>query len=53
MKKEDISKLAEILTMMRTSSEELESAYRKRDEIKLNELKRKIKDLQMQIERML
>lgn len=53
MRKEDINKLAGILTSMRTSSDELEKAYRKKDKTRLIELKKRIRDLQMQIERML
>ncbi len=49
MKKEDIDVVAKLLTDMKNSTDELESAIKANDAERINAAKRKIADLQMQI----
>ncbi len=53
MKKEDIDVLSKLLTNMKDALNELETAIKKKDYEKINAVKKKILDFQLQIDRKL
>jgi hypothetical protein len=53
MKKEDVAVIAKLLTNMKNSLDELDSALKKRDSVGADIAKRKILELQVQINRLL